>query len=86
MLENNHSKYVSFNSDFLSATMNKENGAIAFFGIESSGRDRDKHASYNLMIPAYGGIFGAFKRSKAISSEITDSYSRTKRAVVSPMI
>ncbi len=73
MLENNHPKYASFNSDFLSATINKESGSIAFFGIESSGRDRDKHASFNLMLPAYGGVFGAFKKSKQQKSEITDS-------------
>ena len=44
------------------AVVFKENGGIAFFGIESSGRDRDKHASNNLMLPGYGGVFGAFKK------------------------
>ena len=63
MLENKHPKYLSFNSDFLSVTINKETGGVAFFGVESSGRDRDKHASYNLMIPAYGAMAGTFKKS-----------------------
>ncbi len=66
-------KYSCYGSDFLSYTIDNEKGKIAFFGIESSGRDRDKHASYNLMLPAYGGIFGAFKKSKPVSSEITDN-------------
>ncbi len=72
MLENNHAKYASFNSDFLSATFNKETGGIVFFGIESGGRDRDKHASYNLMLPGYGGMFGAFKKALPVSNEFTD--------------
>ena len=74
MLENKHSKYATFNSDFLSATINKETGNIVFFGVESGGRDRDKHASFNLMLPSYGAKAGAFKKSTGVSSEITDSY------------
>lgn len=72
MLEHKHSKYASFNSDFLSVTVNKENGGIVFFGVESSGRDRDKHASFNLMLPGYGGKFGAFKKSLPVSTSFTD--------------
>ena len=64
MFENKHSKYATFNSDFLSCTIDNEKGKIAFFGIESGGRDRDKHASYNLMLPGYGARFGAFKKKK----------------------
>lgn len=67
------SKYVAYGSDFLSYTIDTEKGKIAFFGIESGGRDRDKHASYNLMIPSYGGIFGAFKKSLPVKNKITDS-------------
>ena len=74
MIKNTHSKYASFNSDFLSVTLNKENGGIAFFGIESSGRDRDKHASNNLMLPGYGGVFGAFKKSKMTKVDFTEDY------------
>ena len=66
-------KYASYGSDFLSYTIDREQGKIAFFGIESGGRDRDKHASYNLMLPAYGGVFGAFKKSLPVSSKITDN-------------
>ncbi len=74
MTENNHSKYASFNSSFISATFNKETGGIAFFGIESSGRDRDKHASYNLMLPSYGGKFGAFKKFLPVRNDITNGH------------
>ncbi|MBO5287025.1 MAG: hypothetical protein J6B34_02760 [Clostridia bacterium] len=66
------SKYTPYGSDFLSYTIDNEKGKIAFFGVESGGRDRDKHASYNLMIPSYGAMAGAFKRSLPISSDITD--------------
>ncbi|MBQ7906872.1 MAG: hypothetical protein IJ309_02755 [Clostridia bacterium] len=66
-------KYTPFGSDFLSYTLDNEKGKIAFFGIESSGRDRDKHASYNLMLPGYGGVFGAFKRALPTKSDITEN-------------
>ena len=69
-----HPKYAAYNSDFISFTIDKQKGNIAFFGIESGGRDRDKHASYNLMLPAHGGIFGAFKKSLPINSDITDNH------------
>ncbi len=65
-------KYSCYGSDFLSYTIDNEKGKIAFFGVESSGRDRDKHASYNLMLPGYGGIFGAFKKALPKASSITD--------------
>ena len=72
MIDNSHAKYASFDSKFLSVTINKQTGKIAFFGIESSGRDRDKHASHNLMLPGYGGIFGAFKKKKFSESSVTE--------------
>ncbi|MBO5262418.1 MAG: hypothetical protein J6B45_05170 [Clostridia bacterium] len=67
-------KYSAFSSDFLSYTIDNEKGKIAFFGVESGGRDRDKHASYNLTIPSYGGVFGAFKRALPVNSQITEEY------------
>ncbi|MBO5374769.1 MAG: hypothetical protein J6A54_04920 [Clostridia bacterium] len=66
------SRYTAYGSDFLSYTIDNEKGKIAFFGIESGGRDRDKHASYNLMLPSYGGMAGAFKKSAPVGSEITE--------------
>ena len=56
-------KYSAYNSDYISYTLENEKGRVAFFGIESGARDRDKHASYNLMLPGYGGVFGAFKKA-----------------------
>ena len=67
-------KHATYTSDFVSCTINKEKGSIAFFGIESSGRDKDKHASYNLMLPGYGARFGAFKKRKPSASDVTEEY------------
>lgn len=66
-------KYASFGSDYLSYTVDNEKGKIAFFGIESGGRDKDKHTSFNLMLPSYGGIFGAFKKGKIARREETET-------------
>ncbi|MBQ8839803.1 MAG: hypothetical protein IJ004_00550 [Clostridia bacterium] len=74
------SKYSTYGSDFLSYTIDNEKGKIAFFGIESGGRDRDKHASYNLMLPGYGGIAGSFKRAFPTSQEITGASASFKNA------
>ena len=76
MIENKSAKYAVYNSNFLSVTIDKESGRIAFFGIESGGRDRDKHASYNLTIPAYGAKAGAFKKQAPQGCEITDDFAR----------
>ena len=62
-------KYATYNSDFLSYTIDNEKGRIAFFGVESGGRDRDKHASYNLMLPGYGAQVGAFKKGGIVTAE-----------------
>lgn len=68
-----HPLYSYFNSDFLSCTFEKAKGRLAWFGVESGGRDRDKHASYNLLLPGYGGVFGAFKKAKPTKNDITDT-------------
>lgn len=72
MIENKSAKYAVFNSDYLSVTLDKEKGRVAFFGVESGGRDRDKHASNNLTIPGYGAMAGAFKKKAPQTSEITE--------------
>lgn len=73
-IDNSREKYAVYNSDFLSITLDKQKGKIAFFGIESGGRDRDKHASYNLTIPAYGAMAGVFKKKAPLNNEITEEY------------
>lgn len=79
------SKYSTFGSDFLSYTIDNEKGKIAFYGVESGGRDRDKHASYNLMLPGYGGVAGCFKKAFPTSQEITENSAsfRNEKASVS---
>ncbi|MBQ9744599.1 MAG: hypothetical protein IJW19_05685 [Clostridia bacterium] len=72
-IENTHPRYACFEGKFFSVTFDKTTGGIAFFGVESGGRDRDKHASYNLMLPSYGAKNGAFKKHSPIKSEFTDN-------------
>ena len=55
-------KFWTCNSDFFSATVDEKTSLLAYFGIESGGRDRDKHASYNLALPGRGGSAGIFKK------------------------
>ena len=59
-------KYSAYNSDYISYTLENEKGRVAFFGIESGARDRDKHASYNLMLPGYGGPCSRLPRQRYI--------------------
>ncbi|MBQ7353189.1 MAG: hypothetical protein IJW54_04200 [Clostridia bacterium] len=62
MIENKHEKYASFDSSFLSATFNKQTGALAFLGIESSGRIRDRHTTFNLLLPGKGALASVSKK------------------------
>ena len=67
-------KYAIYDCIYRSCTIENAKGRIAFFGVEASGRDKDKHASYNVMLPGYGGVFGAFKRGLPTKNDITDTY------------
>ena len=69
-----HPKYTAYGSDYISYTIDNEKGKTAFFGIESSGRDRDKHASYNLTLPSYGWTVGAFKKVLPLKKDINEKY------------
>ena len=73
MIENNHKRYATFNSDYLSLTVNKKTGKVAFIGIESSGRDRDRHATYNLLLPGKAAIPGAYVKESQLSFEATEN-------------
>lgn len=73
MTSHNHPRYASFGSDYLSVTFDKKTGKLAFIGIESGGRDRDKHATYNLTLPSAGGTPGAFKKAMPIREEIENT-------------
>ncbi len=73
MIENKHEKYASFDSSFLSATFNKQTGALAFLGIESGGRIRDRHTTFNLLLPSKGANAIAFKKANPTFCDITDS-------------
>ena len=65
-----HKRYASFDSPYLSLTVDKETAKLAFIGIEAGGRDRDKHGTYNLLLPGPGGMPAAFRKVTAPSAEI----------------
>ena len=72
MIENKHEKYAAFDSNFMSVTVNKQTGKVAFIGIESGGRQRDRHATYNLLLPGKAAMPGAFNKKTQISFEATE--------------
>ena len=73
MIENKHEIFAAFDSKFLSATFDKKTGKLAFLGIESGGRERDRHATYNLLLPSKGAMPCAFQKSAPTFCEVTDS-------------
>ena len=73
MINNHHKRYSVFNSDYMSLTFDKETGKIAYLGIESGGRDRDKHGSFNLLLPGKAAVPGAFSRLKPTKAEIGEN-------------
>ena len=73
MIENKHEKFAAFDSNFMSVTVNKKTGKVAFIGIESGGRLRDRHATYNLLLPGKAAMPGAFDGKAEITSEVTDN-------------
>ena len=66
-----HKRYASFDSPYLSMTFEKATGKLAFFGIESGGRDRDKHATYNQLLPGPGGMPAAFRKTPPKAEAVT---------------
>ena len=73
MIENKHKKYAAFDSKYMSVTVDKQTGKVAFIGVESGGRLRDRHATYNLLLPGKGAVAGAFNKNSRISFEATDN-------------
>ena len=68
----NDRRTASYDSPYLSLTFLKNTGKLAFLGIESGGRDRDKHATYNLLLPGPGG------RAAALRGEIQAEQNETE--------
>ena len=58
-----HPVYSSFNSNYTSMTFDSVTGRLAFFGVESGGRDWDRHGTYSLLMPSYGAICPAFEKT-----------------------
>lgn len=72
MIENNHERFATFDSKFMSATFDKTTGTLAFLGIESGGRVKDRHTTFNLLLPYKGAVAAPFKVSKPTECKITD--------------
>ena len=73
MIKNWHKRYSVFDSDYLSLTFDKQTGKIAYLGIESGGRDRDRHGSFNLLLPGKAALPGIFSKSKPVKAEIGEN-------------
>lgn len=78
-----HRRYVAFDSPYLSLTFDKRSARMAFLGIESGGRDRDKHTTYNLTLAGHGGMPTAFLKSAPVADAtvITDDTVTFKNGV-----
>lgn len=53
---NNSQHHAAYGSDFLCLTFDKRTGALAFLGLDSGGRDRDKRTTDNLLKPGLGAL------------------------------
>ena len=65
----NHRRYVAFDSPYMSLTWDKQTARMAFFGIESGGRERDRHTTYNLTLAGHGVMPEAFRHHAPIEAE-----------------
>ncbi len=70
MINNDHSRYANYNSEYMSLTFDKCTSSLAFFGIESGGRDCDRHATFNLLLPGKGGVGGGFSKPSKVNTNI----------------
>lgn len=64
-----HPVYSTFNSEYTSLTIDTQTGRLMFFGVESGGRDWDRHATYSVLMPSYGGICPAFEKSPPLTEK-----------------
>jgi hypothetical protein len=71
MINSTHKRYINYNSDFLSLTFDRETSKLAFLGVESSGRDRDKHATFNLLLLGKGAVSGGFSKQSKIATSVS---------------
>ena len=72
MINSLHKRYVNYNSDFLSLTFDRNTSKLAFLGVESSGRDRDKHATFNLLLVGKGAVSGGFSKFSKVETSVSD--------------
>ena len=72
MINATHKRYINYNSDFMSLTFDRETAKLAFLGVESSGRDRDKHASFNLLLIGKGAVSGGFSSKSTVNTSVSE--------------
>lgn len=60
--KHSHPVYSSFNSIYTSLTFDTKTSRLMFFGVESGGRDWDRHGTYSVLLPSPGGICPAFAK------------------------
>ncbi len=58
-----HPLYSSFSSAYTSLTFDTDAGRLLFFGVESGGRDWDRHGTYSLLLPSMGAVCPAFEKA-----------------------
>ena len=46
-----HPVFSTFSSNYTSLTFDSETGRLKFFGVESGGRDWDRHGTYSVLMP-----------------------------------
>ena len=61
-----HPVYSTFSSNYTSLTFDTVTGRLLFFGVESGGRDWDRHGTYSVLMPSYSAICPAFEKKQPL--------------------
>ncbi|MCR4578276.1 MAG: hypothetical protein K5784_10270 [Clostridiales bacterium] len=64
-----HPVFSTFNSNYTSLTFDSAKGRLMFFGVESGGRDWDRHGTYSVLMPSYGAICPAFEKQPPLKEK-----------------
>ncbi len=64
-----HPTYSSFCSDYTSLTFDVHTGRLMFLGVESGGRDWDRHGTYSVLMPSLGAICPAFEKAPPVKEK-----------------
>ena len=67
--KHDHPVYSSFGSNYTSLTFDSATGRLLFFGVESGGRDWDRHGTYSVLMPSYGAICPVFEKEPPLKEK-----------------